>query len=140
MRARQKIRRQSSQLIVLDEKVNQLVEVVEQIFGDFSDFVVLQVQSLQLRHAGEVIASDKFHAAVGDDVLDEIREENAGVEAGQVRRAAISNPNVLDVAVGVSVLVLARDRRDSDVRRVDVHVLDLAAIQTARMTQIVRLL
>lgn len=107
MRARQKIRRQSSQLIVFDEKVNQLVEVVEQIFGDFGDFVVLQVQSLQLWHAGEVIAHNEFHAAVGDDVLDEIREENAGIEAGQVGRAAISNPNVLDVAVGVSVLVLA---------------------------------
>lgn len=135
-RTRQKIRRQSSQLIVFDKEVHQFVEVVEQIFGDFCNFIVLQVQSLQLWHAREVIARDKFHTAVGDDVLDEIWEEDASIEAGQIRRATISNPNVLDIAVGVSVLVLARDRSDSYVRRVDVHVLDLATVQTARMTQI----
>lgn len=126
----QKVLRQSSNFVVVNEEVDQLVQVVESVFRNFLNLVLRQIQSLQLRHSREVVALDEFQPAVVDDVLEETGEENASVEARQVRNSAVLNPNVFDFFVRVSVLMLTRNRCDAHIRRVDNQILNLAAVKT----------
>lgn len=126
----QKVLRQSSNFVVVNEEVDQLVQVVESVFRNFLNLVLRQIQSLQLWHSREVVALDEFQPAVVDDVLEETGEENASVEARQVRNSAVLNPNVFDFFVRVSVLMLTRNRCDAHIRRVDNQILNLAAVKT----------
>lgn len=119
-------------LIVRDKEVDQIVEVVESIFRHFLELIGRQVKSLQHRHSREVVAIDELQAAVVDEIFDEIREENSSIEARQVGDAAVADPNVLDVAVSFSVLMLAGYRSDSHARRVDEEILDLTTIKTPK--------
>lgn len=109
----QEISRQSSQLIVFDEKVDEIRKLVQSVFGYRVNQIAVELQRLQLWHASKVITLNELQFAAGDDVLEEIGEENLRVKVRQMRRLAIFDPNVFDFEVRVAILMEPVNMSDS---------------------------
>lgn len=127
----QEISRQSSQLIVFDEKVNEIRKLVQSVFGYRVNQIAVELQRLQLWHASKVITLNELQFAAGDDVLEEVWEENLRVKVRQVCRLTLFDPNVFDFEVRVAILMEPVNMSDSIVRCVDCNFFDFTPVQTS---------
>src|SRR5690349_14231939 len=100
----QESRRQSFEIIIINKKINKLVQVVKCISRNFFDFIVGQVQSLKLWHSREIISFDKLHSALSYKIFLQIWEENASIESWQVWNFTVLDPNIFNISIRFSIL------------------------------------